>query len=181
MEQIRRPHVNEAPENDDEILERERDDSLDEVVMAIDFKDRGTLGCAYFIARDETLHMMEDITNGAHELIESCKYCLNWAPRFSMHTHSVHEVKVFIQPTVLLLSSKADENIESLLKPSGAGEESHREERPYFSFPFYKFLTSSGSSTRVSSLLYCGYSSIFRVWLRCSKGKACRFLLGSQQ
>ncbi|KAL8681092.1 MAG: hypothetical protein Q9186_002744 [Xanthomendoza sp. 1 TL-2023] len=60
-----------APEQDADIHEREEDDSLNEVVMAIDLRERGTVGCAYYIAREEKLYMMQDVTSGGIEIIET--------------------------------------------------------------------------------------------------------------
>ena len=59
-----------APERDTDINEREEDDSLNEVVMAIDLRDRGTVGCAYYIAREEKLYMMQDMSSGGIETVE---------------------------------------------------------------------------------------------------------------
>ena len=60
-------------ELDDEIMEREDNDSLYEVVMAVDLKDRGTVGCCYYIAREEKLYLMEDVKNGGSEIIDTRK------------------------------------------------------------------------------------------------------------
>ena len=46
------------PENDAEVKEREDSDSLDEVIMAVDMRDRGTVGCAYYLPREQTLYMV---------------------------------------------------------------------------------------------------------------------------
>ena len=46
------------------------DESLEHVVMAIDLRERGTLGCAYYVAREERLYCMEDIANGGMETVE---------------------------------------------------------------------------------------------------------------
>lgn len=51
------------------------EDSLNEVVMAVDLRDRGTVGCCYYVARDEKLYFMEDVKCGGWEVIESCE-CL---------------------------------------------------------------------------------------------------------
>lgn len=58
-------------ERDDEISEREDNDSLNEVVMAVDLRDRGTVGCCYYVARAEKLYMMEDVRNGGIEVIDT--------------------------------------------------------------------------------------------------------------
>lgn len=79
------------------------DETLENVVMAIDIKERGTVGCAYYIAREERLFCMEDIVNGGNDVTETCNY------------HSSHLirlltilVKLEIQPTVVLLSLRID-------------------------------------------------------------------------
>ncbi|KAL8953446.1 MAG: hypothetical protein Q9222_000693 [Ikaeria aurantiellina] len=87
------------PETDASILEREEDDSMNEVIMALDLRDRGTVGCAYYIAREEKLYMMEDITSGGIEVVET--------------------LKLHVQPTVILLSTKVDESVSAYLESDG--------------------------------------------------------------
>ena len=58
-------------ERDDEILDREDNDSLNEIVMAVDLRDRGTVGCCYYIAREEKLYLMEDVKSGGIEVIDT--------------------------------------------------------------------------------------------------------------
>lgn len=48
-------------------------DSLNEVVMAVDIRDRGTVGCSYYVAREEKLYFMEDAKLCGLEIIEACK------------------------------------------------------------------------------------------------------------
>jgi hypothetical protein len=50
-----------------------RDESLDEIVMAVDMKPRGTVGCAYYVAAQEKLYFMEDIELGGPDVIEARK------------------------------------------------------------------------------------------------------------
>ena len=57
-----------APVEEDEI-----DESLDVVVVALDIKERGTVGCAYYVAREERLFCMEDIDNGGMDVLDTCK------------------------------------------------------------------------------------------------------------
>jgi DNA mismatch repair protein MSH5 len=47
-------------------------DALNEVVMAVDLRGRGTVGCAYYVAREEKLFFMEDARLGGVESVESC-------------------------------------------------------------------------------------------------------------
>lgn len=44
---------------------------MNEVIMAVDLRDRGTVGCAYYVAREEKLYMMDDIRFGGMEVIET--------------------------------------------------------------------------------------------------------------
>ena len=48
-------------------------DVPNEVIMAVNFTDRRTVGCAYYVAQEEQLHLMEDVQMGAIDIIESCK------------------------------------------------------------------------------------------------------------
>ena len=48
-------------------------DSLNEVVMAVDIRDRGTVGCSYYVAREEKLYFMEDAKLVGPDIIEACK------------------------------------------------------------------------------------------------------------
>lgn len=53
----------------------EDDDALNEVVMAVDMRSHGTVGCAYYIARDEVLYLMQDAQLGGKDLIDQRKSC----------------------------------------------------------------------------------------------------------
>jgi DNA mismatch repair protein MSH5 len=68
---------------------------MNEIVMAVDMKERGTLGCAYYIARDEKLCLMEDVKMASLDIVDM--------------------LKLHAQPTVLLISSRADEELEDYL------------------------------------------------------------------
>lgn len=58
----------------DHVLEEDLDaDALNEVVMAVDIRDLNTVGCAYYVAREEKLYFMEDLKCGGMDAIESCK------------------------------------------------------------------------------------------------------------
>jgi DNA mismatch repair protein MSH5 len=48
-------------------------DALNEVIMAVDVKERGTVGCCYYVARDEKLFFMEDMKLGGIDAIDSRK------------------------------------------------------------------------------------------------------------
>lgn len=46
-------HVDFGSEHEADTSNREENDSLDEIIMAVDLKDRGTVGCCYYVAREE--------------------------------------------------------------------------------------------------------------------------------
>ena len=46
---------------------------LSEIVMAVTLTDRGAIGCAYYVARNETLYFMEDVQMGDANMVDSCK------------------------------------------------------------------------------------------------------------
>jgi DNA mismatch repair protein MSH5 len=54
------------------ISEDDNDEMLDNVIMAIDMKERGTVGCAYYVAREERLFCMEDVVCGGKDVVETC-------------------------------------------------------------------------------------------------------------
>jgi DNA mismatch repair protein MSH5 len=85
----------EESEAEADIQRREDADSLNEIIMAIDMKERGTLGCAYYIAREEKLYMMEDIKMAGLDIIDL--------------------LKLHAQPTLLLISSRTEEDLEDHL------------------------------------------------------------------
>lgn len=57
-----------APENEDV-----DDDTLSEIVMAVDMTPRGTVGCCYYMAHEERLYFMEDIQIGDVDIVETCQ------------------------------------------------------------------------------------------------------------
>lgn len=53
--------------------EQDENEDLCQIVMAMDMKERGTVGCCYYVADDQKLYLLEDITSGGLEVIEMCK------------------------------------------------------------------------------------------------------------
>ncbi|KAK4543724.1 hypothetical protein LTR36_005369 [Oleoguttula mirabilis] len=85
-----------TPEQRPEDLEADVD-NLDEVIMAVNLTDRGTVGCAYYVAREEKLYFMEDLKLGGANIINS--------------------LKLFIDPTVVLVSTKCDDEVINRVDP----------------------------------------------------------------
>lgn len=48
-------------------------DDSGEVVMAVDIKEKGTVGCCFYIAREERLGILGDVQFGEENLIDICK------------------------------------------------------------------------------------------------------------
>jgi DNA mismatch repair protein MSH5 len=88
-------------ETEDEILEREDLDALNEIVMAVEMKERGSIGCAYYIAREEKLCLMEDIKMAGLEVLDT--------------------LKIHVQPTVVLISTRCEEKLEEHLGKEARG------------------------------------------------------------
>lgn len=53
-------------------FDENEDDSLNEIVLAVDVRNRGTVGCAYYVAREQKLHFMEDMKLGGADIVEAC-------------------------------------------------------------------------------------------------------------
>ena len=66
-----------AAEEDAVIDQREENDAVTEVVMALDMRERGTVGCCYYVAREEKLYFMEDVKFGGVDVIDTCKKFLH--------------------------------------------------------------------------------------------------------
>lgn len=48
-------------------------DDLGEVVMAVDIKEKGTVGCCFYISREDRLGILSDVQFGGKTLIDMCK------------------------------------------------------------------------------------------------------------
>jgi DNA mismatch repair protein MSH5 len=46
---------------------------LDHIIVAVDVKESGDIGCAYYVAREERLFCMEDAPKGGTDILERCK------------------------------------------------------------------------------------------------------------
>lgn len=56
------------PEQDQEI-----DDRLAEIIMAVDMKEKGTVGCCFYNAQEERLSILSDTQYGGKEFIDMCE------------------------------------------------------------------------------------------------------------
>ena len=58
-------------EDEKSILDREENDDANEVIMAIDLRNRDTVGCCYYVAREEKLYFMGDVKFGGMDVIDT--------------------------------------------------------------------------------------------------------------
>ncbi|KPI35358.1 uncharacterized protein AB675_9898 [Cyphellophora attinorum] len=90
--------------------------------MAVDCKDHGTIGCAYYVAKEERLFCMQDVPKGSREIVD--------------------RLKLDIQPTLLLLSTRIDSKLDLTAIPADddtrtthtAGHETELRPNPDFSY-----------------------------------------------
>ena len=102
-----------TPENGIE-GKQDEDSNSDEIVMCVDMRERGTVGCCYYESSTGSLHLVEDIQCGGLDAIGTCEslpLCTT-CPRTQGKV-----VKLQIQPTVVILSMRGDESIERYLDP----------------------------------------------------------------
>ena len=60
-------------ESDDEIHKTD-DCDVDDIVMAIDVNNRGDVGCCYYIAMEEKLLLLSEVSCGGLEIVDTCIY-----------------------------------------------------------------------------------------------------------
>ncbi|TVY85141.1 MutS protein-like protein [Lachnellula suecica] len=109
-------------ETDAEMQERENADSMNEVIMAIDMKG-GTIGCSYYIAREEKLCLMQDVKFGGLDIIDT--------------------LKLHAQPSRILISTRSEEKLEEHLSKEARGIDRGDEASGFrvHSFPACSWLT----------------------------------------
>ncbi|KAK6958086.1 hypothetical protein Daesc_000879 [Daldinia eschscholtzii] len=100
------------PEDDDnsrvdDVLSDEDADALREIILAIDMKENGSLGCAYYIAIDETLFLLEDIAMSGMDLVET--------------------LLLHVNPTTVLISARAPEKLADYLARGAQGVDGNRD------------------------------------------------------
>lgn len=83
-------------------------DALNEIIMAIDMKNNGNLGCAYYITAQETLYLLEDVAMAGIDLVET----------LLLHAN----------PTTVLISARAPDNLAGHLERGAQGVDGNRGE-----------------------------------------------------
>ncbi|PWY83058.1 DNA mismatch repair protein Msh5 [Aspergillus sclerotioniger CBS 115572] len=72
------------------LYEQSIDDELEQVIVAVDMRDSGTVGCSYYSAQEEKLYLLGDLRHSSTEIIDS--------------------LVLQTKPTVLLISPRVDPN-----------------------------------------------------------------------
>ncbi|KAH9891518.1 muts domain V-domain-containing protein [Xylariomycetidae sp. FL2044] len=81
-------------------------DALNEVIMAIDVKENGNLGCVYYVAAQETLYLLEDVAMAGLDLVET--------------------LLLHAKPTTILVSSRAPSSLLDCLARGSQGIDGNR-------------------------------------------------------
>ncbi|PYI25587.1 DNA mismatch repair protein Msh5 [Aspergillus indologenus CBS 114.80] len=76
--------------SDSDLSLQPADDELDQVIVAIDSRESGTVGCSYYSVREEKLYLLGDLRHSDSEVIDS--------------------LIIQTSPTMLLLSPRVDHN-----------------------------------------------------------------------
>ncbi|KAH3979586.1 hypothetical protein HBH70_150560 [Parastagonospora nodorum] len=97
-------------------LDLQADDTLNEVIMSVDLTNRGTVGCCYYTARDEKLFFMEDIQCGDVDVVDA--------------------LRMYIDPTVILVSTKIDDAVIERFDREGRSGRSVSGDNDQFRLPF---------------------------------------------
>lgn len=127
---------NDYPEGDEP-------EGLDEIIMAIDMRDNGTVGSAYYVAIDEALFLQEDVTMAGIEFVET--------------------LLLRVEPTTVLISLRSPDSLVEFLEAGAQDFEGNREG--------IEFLSSHQRQANVHSrsISWCLRPTnfgIFRVQLR---------------
>ncbi|KAI0845599.1 muts domain V-domain-containing protein [Daldinia vernicosa] len=92
----------------DDMLSNEDTDALSEIILAIDMKENGNLGCAYYIAIDESLFLLEDVAMSGMDLVETLLFHVN--------------------PTTVLISARAPEKLADYLARRAQGVDGNQDD-----------------------------------------------------
>ncbi|KAF1953404.1 hypothetical protein CC80DRAFT_518265 [Byssothecium circinans] len=84
--------------------------------MVVDMQRRATVGCSYYVARDETLFLMEDVQSGGPDIVDACK--------------------VYIDPTIVIISTKTDDAVLYKLDPDRRSDASDSGDNDQYRLPF---------------------------------------------
>lgn len=79
----------------------------DETILAIEMKENGNIGCAYYVARDEALFLQEDVPMAGLDFIET--------------------LLLRVEPSTVLISLRSPDNLVEFLEAGAQDFEGSRE------------------------------------------------------
>ncbi|KAF2639892.1 hypothetical protein P280DRAFT_402438 [Massarina eburnea CBS 473.64] len=91
-------------------------DALSEIIMVVDLQRRDIVGCSYYVASDETLYFMEDVQCGGADIVDA--------------------LRVYIDPTIVIISTKTDDVVSHKLDPEGRSDASESGDHDQYRLPF---------------------------------------------
>jgi DNA mismatch repair protein MSH5 len=95
--------------------------------MAVDLKEKGTVGCCYYVAREEKMYFMEEVKLGGIDVVDICESLFV----FMCNLSNFSTVKVYIEPTIILVSSKVDDAVIDKFDPEARSGTSDIGSRKY--------------------------------------------------
>jgi len=81
---------------------------MDQIIVALDMRDNDKVGCACYIAGEGRLLCMEEISGGGVDVVENRKPLALTGEYMQWCSQGVLTVKIDLQPTTLLLSTRSD-------------------------------------------------------------------------
>lgn len=113
-------------------------DELDEIIMAIDMKDNGSVGCAYYVAVDGALFVQEDSPMAGMDFVET--------------------LLLRVEPTIVLISLRSPDSLVEFLESGAQDFDGNHSGKKDLLLLVGKWLTSS---RRVSRCIYIADSWLF--------------------
>ena len=125
-------------------------------MTAIDVRNNSTVGCCFYVAREEKMYVSGDMKLGGLQIVEKCKY-MSMIKRLPSLTGG--KVKQYAQPTVVLAPTRINDDVEMFLNPTkvsdGPSEQAtvFQDAHVYESRPAHEFAYDS-SRTKLEDLLH---------------------------
>lgn len=92
------------------------DDTVNEIIMAVNMMPDGTVGCCYYVAAEEQLFFMEDIQFGDVDVVDA--------------------LRLFVNPTVVVVSTRIDDSVIDRFDPEAKTGRSASVDNDQFRLPF---------------------------------------------
>lgn len=69
--------LHEGPRVHDVSAQSSNDDFMEQIIVALDMRDKGRIGCAYYVASEGRLSCMEEVCGGGVDVLEKCRFLLS--------------------------------------------------------------------------------------------------------